>query len=70
MSTETDSLLLHTGTHGNQHGGYGHNVTKVGTDPEQDSPFAEDKLVTLPGVKPVEDGGEVNNYPNHNTVKS
>lgn len=67
MSTKTASLLLHTGTNGSQHGGYGHNVTKGGTDPEQDSPFAGRKRVTLPGVKPVEDGGELSNYTNHNS---
>lgn len=38
--------------------------------PEQDSPFAEDKRVTLPGDKPGEGGGEVSNYTNHNTVNS
>lgn len=48
-------------------GGYGHNVTKGGTAPEQDSPFAGHKRVTLPGVKPVEDGGELSNYTNHNS---
>lgn len=45
-------------------------MTTGGKDPEQDSPFAEDKHVTLPGDKPGEDGGEVNNYTNHNTVNS
>lgn len=70
MRTKTDSLLLHMGTYGNQHGGYRHNVTTGGKDPEQGSPFAEDKRVTLPGDKPGEDGGEVNSYTNHNTVSS
>lgn len=44
MSTKLATPLLCMGSCGNQYGGSGHDVTKGGKDPEQDSPFAEDKL--------------------------
>lgn len=76
MRTKTDSISCCMGTYRDQYGGgCGHNVTKGGR--EQHSLFSEDKYVTLPGVKPVEDSSELSNkwiapfknYTKHNKAK-